>query len=72
METSRIDDAIMSLARAADMLRNRGAYEAARDFELTATLAEKELRKLHEELPRLRDLKRAADRDYDAYVTRPR
>lgn len=72
MSTNWIDDAISCLSRAADMLRNRGEYKVAQDFESVAREAERELRRLNSELPRMRDLKRAADREYDAYVTRPR
>jgi len=71
METRYIDDAISSLGRAANIARNAGRWDDAKDFEFTAREARKELNALNRDLPGLRDLKRAADRSYDAYVTNP-
>ena len=76
MDTSRIDAAIRALSRAADRLDRHAVraddYDYVRDLRQTASEAEKELSALQRELPRMADLKRAADRDYDAHVTRAR
>lgn len=71
MNMSRIEDAINSLRRAASLLYDLGRYDEAKHFEWIADEASKDFRKLSVEMPRLRDLKSAADRAYDAYVTRP-
>ena len=74
VDTNRIDDAIRLLDHAAGRL-NRHAktsddYSYIRDMIQTVKYAEKELRTLERELPRMVSLKRAADRAYDAHVTR--
>ena len=71
MDTNRIDGAISSLERAADIARDAGRWDTARDFEWAAREARQQLRLLQRELPRLREFKDRAERAYDAGVKSP-
>jgi len=73
LSTSSIYDALSMLDREAGFRRNCGGnsnYERARDIERTAKDAMAEFHRLSDAMPRLRALKREADREYDQYVTR--
>lgn len=73
LSINAIYDAVACLEREINFRKNTGGntnWERARDLERTYRDASAELRALSEALPRLRELKAAADRDYDRYVTR--
>lgn len=71
LRTSSIDSAISALERAANVIDNTSRrYEYSREYRQIARDAAKELAAVNRELPRLLELKRNADRAYDAYVTR--
>lgn len=73
LSTNRIYEAISCLEREANFRRNIGGndnWERARDLSRAFQDASQELRILSDALPRLRELKAEADRQYDRYVTR--
>lgn len=73
LSTNAIYDAISSLESEANFRWNVGGrvnLERYRDLQRVIRNAMAEYRALSEALPRLRDLKAAADREYDRYVTR--
>lgn len=52
-------------------LKNRHRYDDARDCELAVEQAEAAYARLAQALPRMNDVLRAQERNYDAYVSRP-
>lgn len=61
-----IESAISMLEREADRhMFGRGNYQLGKDMAECAADARKELRKMREEMPRLRELKTIYDRGYD-------
>lgn len=73
LSTNRIYEAIACLSREINFRRSIGGnsnYERARELQHAQHDAQDELRVLQMQLPRLNDLKTAADREYDRYVTR--
>lgn len=72
LSTNAIYDAISSLESEANYRWNVGGrnnLDRYRDLQRIMRKAMAEYRALSEALPRLRDLKAAADREYDRYVT---
>lgn len=75
LSTNAIYYAISSLEREANFRWNVGGrdnLDRYRDLQSIMREAMAEYRALSDALPRLRDLKAAADREYDSYVTRER
>lgn len=65
-----IESAISMLEREAERhMYGRGSYQLGKDMAECAADARKELRKMREEMPRLRELKTMYDRAYDTRVT---
>ena len=61
-----IESAISMLEREAEHhMYGRGSYQLGKDMAECAADARKELRKMQEEMPRLRELKSMYDRGYD-------
>lgn len=75
LSISAIYDAITSLDRECNFRWNVGGRDNLDRYRALQRImkdAMAEYRLLSEALPRLRDLKSAADREYDSYVTRER